>query len=204
MPDALLTWALTVYCAFHVLGRSDILRRPREWAQQHLPRKLTYPLTCAFCFAFWCGLALTAVASLYTGTLILSASILFAAPVFNMVLDLAVRALLKVNEPPLLTVTTPSVWTGPSYQPDISWTTFSWMGETLSTPLHTGRRARVARGRWSYKGKEGLITRHFICTDDCAGTFRKAVYDIEGVASKVEAADCDLIDTPPAPPTPAA
>lgn len=138
MPDALLTWALTVYCAFHVLGRSDLLRRPREWAQRRLPRKLTYPLTCAFCFAFWCGLALTAAASLYMGTPILSATILFAVPIFNMVLDLAVRALLKANEPPMLAVTTatasadnscrfgpvsiPSVWTALSPQSQVTLT----------------------------------------------------------------------------------
>lgn len=218
MLDQLLTYALTVYLAYHVVSRSELLRRPREWAKAKLPAKLVYPLGCALCWTWWCGLALTAGIWIGTGTLLLSATVLFAAPVFNMVLDLAVRALLKANEPPQFTISTtgcdnsfkgpvsiPTVWSnlGPPSPPSWVQTTWSLGPYPDPQPSHVGRRARVVRGHWSFKGKEGLITRHRICDDDCAGTFRKVVYDIEGVASKVEADDCDLIDTPPAPSTPA-
>ncbi len=218
MLDHLLTYALTVYLSYHVASRSELLRRPREWARAHLPRKLTYPLQCSLCWSWWCGLAITVALWLSSGILMLSASILFAAPVFNMVLDLAVRALIKANEPQALAlssntasgcnnssgaavVSIPTMWSQWGTTPGTTPVYTSFGPYPDPVPSHVGRRARVVRGHWDCRGKEGVIIRHFVDNDDCSGTFQKECYDIPGAYFKVAAADCDLLDEPLPPST---
>lgn len=94
--EELIIYALAVYALFHVAARSDLLTRPRAWVVRTLPGWLTYPLGCAFCFAWWSTwvLGILGIASLNVVTLC-------AAPVVNLILDLVVCALRRANEPPV-------------------------------------------------------------------------------------------------------
>jgi len=130
MIDELFIYALSVYALFHVAGRSDLFAKPRNWALRSLPGYLTYPLSCAFCFTIWTGIAFTGLVWLVTGYLSLSHLTLLAAPATNLIVDLVVRVLLKRADPAPVLLTgspasqqnsltftvnaNPSIWTVPS------------------------------------------------------------------------------------------
>lgn len=98
----LLAYTLVLYFAYYVLGRTRICRRPREWAQRVLPWWVTYPLGCPLCFGWWMGVILMTGRLLFTGWLVLDWVALFAAPILLLILDEAVRALERVNTPPVI------------------------------------------------------------------------------------------------------
>jgi hypothetical protein len=187
----LVVYALSVYLTYHLASRADLLNGVRAWVRRVLPARTVYPLDCPLCWAFWVG-----VVAYVLGLAPSLAVALMATPVICLVVDLLVRHLLRLNEPPTIVGSIPSCWTAPPYQSPLTYTTTlgaSW-SYPLPQPQRVGRRARVARGHWSCLGKEGVISRHIVDDDDCSGTFRQVVYDIDGVASKVLAADCDLLD----------
>lgn len=93
MIESLLVYALSVYALFHVVGRSDLLAKPRAWALRVLPAKVTYPISCAFCFTIWTSLFLAALMWVLTGFVFASHLSLLAAPVINLLVDLLVKAL---------------------------------------------------------------------------------------------------------------
>lgn len=190
----MIEYALAVYLLYHLASRADIFNVPRKWVIKMLPSWVTYPLNCALCFTFWISVILTCFVWIYAGILTLSASILMAAPVLNMVLDMVVRALIRLNEPPPVSVSTtvttgniPTLWFAPSPEARYS---FCFPDPN---PSHVGRRARIVRGRWTFLGKEGIIDRHYRDADDCSGTFQQDVYSIKDITSKVPSSDCELL-----------
>lgn len=89
----LIVYTLTVYFIYHVVARSDLLARPRQWLVARLPGWLAYPLECAFCLSWWIGASLTAGAMVTTGTLSIDPVILCAAPVLCYLIGLTSSAL---------------------------------------------------------------------------------------------------------------
>lgn len=171
MLDTLIVHTLACYALYHIASRSDVLRRPRQWVLRTLPGSLTYPLNCAFCWTVWLGLLTTVALWLGTGMLILSPTILLAAPALNLVTDLVVKWLLKALEPPLLcvpqysttsggtqatitlgstpnqgSISIPTVWTPGLNQPQ--GTTYTWDASIPGTP-------NFALGPWSGPLPEG-------------------------------------------------
>lgn len=229
MLESLIIYALAVYWLFHVIARSDLLARPRAWVLRVLPSKVTYPLSCSFCFAGWIGILLTV-----TGIVWFSPAVLFAAPVINLVLDLCIRALIRANEPPVLltpissetTVTTTgaSGVTAVSNGGSITWFTPSttvniptvWIPTDVPPnsvypephPSHVGRRVRVISGTtpdsW-HVGRVGRIHRHYTDNSDSTINFRPFRYDIafDGDDGVITAgflvSDCLLLDEDPPP-----
>lgn len=112
--ETLIIYTLTVYFIFHVLSRSEITKRARTWLFKRLHGKLTYALNCPFCFAWWSGVGVTLYLLLHSGTLYLLPIHLFCAPVLCYTLDLLLRALLRINEPPVVVqqLTAPTVSNG--------------------------------------------------------------------------------------------
>lgn len=100
--ETLIFPALFIYFIFHVLTRSDLCAPARALAKPFAPQWLIYVFGCALCFSFWSGVAYTIWTVVTTGLLIFFPILLFAVPVFNMVLDLVVKALIRANEPPTL------------------------------------------------------------------------------------------------------
>jgi hypothetical protein len=101
---------LTVYVLsaafwFHVWARSDLTKVPREWVMRVAPGWLRYMVTCPLCLTFHAGWVMTAGYWLITDILIFSPAILFAAPLAVLMVDLVLCALIRANEPPVLTVT---------------------------------------------------------------------------------------------------
>lgn len=101
--EAIIAYSLFVYFWYHLLGKSDILARPRARVIALVGPHLSYPLSCGFCFTFWSGLALL-VSPVYVPVGALA--MLFVAPVLNLVLDLVVRKMRQDAEPPVL----PNAW----------------------------------------------------------------------------------------------
>ena len=89
---SLIVFCLSVYFLFHVLSRSDLLNRPREWAYKTLPSWVTYVLGCAFCFTWWAALFAS-----FIGAIPWAATYLFAAPVVNLLVDQVLQMLLRAN-----------------------------------------------------------------------------------------------------------
>src|SRR4051812_32749036 len=110
--ESLILWCLGVYFVFHVLARSDILVRPRNWLVKVLPSWMTYPLGCAFCFSFHVGWMVTLLVLITTGWFILDFARLLVAPVINLIVDLCVRALMRANETPVVTTTVSTTQAG--------------------------------------------------------------------------------------------
>lgn len=102
MLSELIVYCLVLYFVFHVLNRASFTARLRGWIARAWPQPVAYATTCAFCWTFHWGWVLMVLKLLFTGTLSVALLSLCAAPVVNLVLDLLVKALLKVNEPPLL------------------------------------------------------------------------------------------------------
>ncbi len=100
--EALLIHCLFIYWLFHVLTRSDLLATPRAWFLLVMPKWVGYVATCAFCFTFHTAWIYMVLQMVLTGWLVFQPLYLFAAPVINMVLDLVVRALIRINEPPVM------------------------------------------------------------------------------------------------------
>lgn len=96
MFSNLIIYCLSIYFFFHLFGRSDIAASLRCGLNKILPSGILYIGQCAFCFTFWVGLVVSVVISFFAG-LVFIPYFLFAAPVLNLVLDLVVRALLRVN-----------------------------------------------------------------------------------------------------------
>lgn len=46
-------FALQFWFFFFLVNHSLILKKPREWVYSKLPSQMVYPLSCAFCSAFW-------------------------------------------------------------------------------------------------------------------------------------------------------
>ncbi len=199
MLEALLIYSLACYMVYHVVGQSDLLSKPRAWVLRTFPGWLTYPLSCSLCFTFW----LTLMGNLF-GFVQMDLVVLFAAPVVNMVLDLIVRALIRANEPPVMgegkTLTcgdqSATTWRAPfvSLNPE-GYAPFTF-GGFRDEPIDTQLVGRLAKRRGD--GLVGPIESVYRCGDDCANSFGKVCYRIkvEGGTSKVEASQCDLIDTP--------
>jgi hypothetical protein len=93
---SLIVFSLSVYFLYHLLSRSDLLRRPREWAYKVLPGWVTYVISCAFCFTWWVSLFAT-----FIGAVPLTAAYLLAAPVVNLLVDQVLQWLFRTNEPPM-------------------------------------------------------------------------------------------------------
>ncbi len=49
--------------------------------------------------------------------------------------------------------------------------------EKLPTTLDIGKRVEVVKGSWT--GWKGTVRNHYICGDDCSGTWGQAKYEIE-------------------------
>ena len=96
--DNFILYSLSVYWFYHLVSRSDIMERPRNWAFRVFPDTVVYPLNCSYCMTFWIGV-LGGLPFMYNLVGLAAVPIcLFAAPTFNLVLDLGVKALIKVNE----------------------------------------------------------------------------------------------------------
>jgi hypothetical protein len=93
--EGLIFFAIYIYFWFHLIGRSDIAKVPREWLKKTLGPTLSYPLDCAFCASFWVTLATWILA---TPTFLNPFVALTFVPVFNMVLDLIVQRLKDDSE----------------------------------------------------------------------------------------------------------
>lgn len=102
MLESLFIYTVGVYFFYHLLSRSDLLEKPRTGLIKILPKWFTYPLSCCFCFTFWSGWFVFILQWVTTGLFVISPTMLLAAPVINFVLDLVVRALIRVNEQPIL------------------------------------------------------------------------------------------------------
>lgn len=100
--DFLIIAALIIYFTYHVASRSDIFKDLRDWARCSLPKWMTYPLSCCFCWTFHCCWVSTLLAWFWTGYLSLSIGYLLAIPVINLVLDLVVQHLIRLNSPPII------------------------------------------------------------------------------------------------------
>ena len=96
MFESFLFYILSVYFVYHVLSRSEILDRPRNYFLKSFPWWVTKPLTCAFCMAFWSGILMGVGILLTSGVIVVSTINLMAAPVAVFVLDLVVQKLLPV------------------------------------------------------------------------------------------------------------
>lgn len=138
--ETLIFPALFVYFLYHVLTRSDLCAPARAWAKPFAPQWLVYIASCPLCFSFWAGVGYTIWTVVTTGFLIFFPILLLAVPVFNMVLDLVVKALIRANEPPVIgegkTVT----------EGDRSIST--WRGQnvvycTAATPLQAGQMVSI-------------------------------------------------------------
>lgn len=204
MLSFLIVYALIIYWLFHVIARSDILAHPRAWVLRTLPAKLTYPLSCSFCFTIWTGILLTV-----TGVVGFSPTVLFAAPVVNLVLDLCVRAFIRANEPSVLLTplasetTTSSSCTGNTWSGTMMWATSNSapVGTPINIPTmcvpteaispnpvypephpsHVGCRVRVISGTTPdarHLGKVGIVRRHYTDNSDSTINFRPFRYDI--------------------------
>ncbi len=100
--ETLIFPALFIYFLYHVLTRSDLCAPARAWGRLFAPQWLVYIWHCPLCFSFWTSVGYTLWTMVTTGFLIFFPILLFAVPVFNMVLDLVVKALIRVNEPPVI------------------------------------------------------------------------------------------------------
>lgn len=100
--DFLIIAALIIYATYHVASRSDIFKDLRDWARCSLPKWMTYPLSCCFCWTVHCCWISTLLAWFWTGYLSLSIGYLLAVPVINLVLDLVVQHLIRLNSPPVI------------------------------------------------------------------------------------------------------
>lgn len=101
--DATIIYSLFLYLWYHLLSRSDILARPRDWVLRTFPSFLTYPLTCSLCFTWWVSLILTGFLWFINGKWDLVLGYAFTAPIINYLIDLWVRQSLSRLTPPLLT-----------------------------------------------------------------------------------------------------
>ncbi len=215
MIDALFLYSLSIYWLFHLLTRADLLSAPRRWVFSTFPSWLTYPLGCAYCFTFWVGLFFAVATTFWVGVVAIPFCLL-AAPVFNLVLDLGVRALIRANEPPIIppsATETPysitvlgggggsggSIGTGMTYTCSPYYSYYLDSTNLPVTPSHIGRRAMIKATR-----EKGVITAHFIDRDDCSGTFQQECYEItrdDGVGlHRKPISECELIleSNPPA------
>lgn len=104
MASDLLVYCLLLYFPFHILNRASFATRLKGRIARVMPSGVAYATGCAFCWTWWIGVMITVGKLLSTGVLTISPLSLMAAPVLNLLLDLAIRALIKANEPPLLTV----------------------------------------------------------------------------------------------------
>ncbi len=128
--------------------------------------------SCAFCSTFWVGVFVLGLSYFVIGSVALPVC-LFAAPVFNLILDLGVRALIKFNEPPLLaneagiasntaSVSIPSVWiqNGESVTQSNNQNFATWKQVKDHRPSveDCGRRIRVGlSGPIHLRNREGII-----------------------------------------------
>jgi len=101
MIDALIIYSLSIYWLFHILSKSEIMRAARELFNRTMPSWMIYISQCAFCFTSWAGILVMIGMSLWYGGIVVPLYLL-AGPVFNLVLDLLVRVLLKTIEPPII------------------------------------------------------------------------------------------------------
>lgn len=97
--DEILIYSLVIYFFFHVFSRSDLLAKPRLWAQSSLPGWTTYPLSCCFCFSFWVTIVVALAISLTSFGFVSSSGFLFVPPVINYFLDLVARSAIKYLTP---------------------------------------------------------------------------------------------------------
>ncbi len=133
MIDSLILYSLSIYFAFHVIARSDIMSQPRAVFERVAPSWLVYVSKCAFCFTSWVGLAAAVCGSLWVGTVVVPMYLL-AGPVVNLLVDLAVRALIRANEPPSVTVGT---FTGTRWSDEMSPNLKVWTSKDPYNPDST-------------------------------------------------------------------
>jgi len=100
----LVVYVLSAAFLFHVWARSDLTKVPREWVMRVSPGWVKYMMQCPLCLAFHAGWLGTVGYWLATGVVLFAPVILFAAPMAVLMVDLALRALIRANEPPLLEV----------------------------------------------------------------------------------------------------
>lgn len=93
-----LIYALSVYWTFQLASRAELFNRPRAWLLNRLHPMLAKPFSCAFCWSWWVGVVFILGLWLSKGVLVISTPVLLATPVINMVLDLVVRSLIRMNE----------------------------------------------------------------------------------------------------------
>lgn len=93
MLDNFIIYCLSIYFFFHLFGRSDIAAPLRCGLSKVLPSWLLYIGKCSYCFTFWVSLIISGVVSWYAGFWVIP-YFLLAAPVFNLLLDLAVQGLM--------------------------------------------------------------------------------------------------------------
>lgn len=82
--EGLIYFAIAVYFLFHLVSKSDLLARPREWLVKTLGPTLSYPLSCVFCWSWWLTLITAVFAN--PGFPLPIVTVTFV-PVFNLVLD---------------------------------------------------------------------------------------------------------------------
>ncbi len=104
MLESIILYVLSIYFAFHVLSRSDLLARPRDYILRSFPKWLTYPLGCCFCFTFWVGVAYGIGIAVSTGVIMFSVLQLLVAPVLGYLLDLCVQVLIRAGRGYTVTV----------------------------------------------------------------------------------------------------
>lgn len=210
--EAMILYAVFVYFWFHLVGRSDILAKPRAWFIGTVGPKISYPLECAFCWTWWLGLILS-ILPISFGVPVMA--ILFVAPVINLVLDLAIRKLRMDAEPPVLVPKSKidvSDFLAQCRQDDIEVTLSKKLvqptnhfelfhcnprhpnSEKLPEPSHIGRKFRI-------KGLSEVHTvlDQWIDGDDCSGSFGSLKYgyrtDVgpKNTSCAATATNCELL-----------
>lgn len=89
----MILWTLSLFFSFYLLNYADITRPFARWIKWQLGPKLSYPLSCAFCWPFWVTLLGYLVYPDWSFWTVL------AVPVIHLFIDLAYQRL-SGNCPP--------------------------------------------------------------------------------------------------------
>lgn len=66
MIEAVLLYCLAAWFAFFLINHAEMFDKVRAAAMPALPRWISYPLACSFCFTFWTLAAFSLLAGSWT------------------------------------------------------------------------------------------------------------------------------------------